>query len=157
MSRKILGVTATGKVVSLVLLEKIDEDNFNLIDEFSLTLQAGDRAKAYGNLGQRFRDYITGKSIETICVKASAPSGSGATQALLEGAEVRGIILAAATSVCSNVVQSTTSKLSKSFGERKVKEYCADSSFWKSLNLLKLKSGMREAALFAIAQTREEG
>lgn len=156
MGRKILGVTATGKEVSMVFLEKIDESKFELRDEFTLNLQSGDRAAAYRNLAQRFSDYLAGKDIETICIKASAPSGSGATQALLEGAEVRGVVLASASAGCSHVIQSTTSNLSKSFGGRKVDAYCKDSTFWDCHNLLKLKKGMREAAFFAIAQTREE-
>ena len=156
MAQKILGVTATGKEVSLVFLEKITETEFVLIDEFNLNIQSGDRAAAYRNLAQRFSDYLAGKGIEIICIKGSAPSGSGATQALLEGAEVRGVVLATSAAACSRVIQSTTSSLSKSFGNRKVDEYCKDSSFWDGLNLLKLKKGMREAAFFAIAQTKEE-
>lgn len=156
MGKNILGIKATGKEVSMVFLEKINESKFELIDEFTLKLQSGDRAIAYGNLAQRFSDYIAGKDIETICIKGSAPSGSGATQALLEGAEVRGVVLASASTACPHAIQSTTSSLSKSFGSRKVGEYCKDSSFWDSRNLLKLKKGMREAAFFAIAQTKEE-
>ena len=156
MSKKILGVTATGKGLSIVFLEKINESKIKLIDEFTLNLQSGDRAVAYGNLAQRFSDYLAGKDIETICVKGSAPSGSGATQALLEGAEVRGIVLATASTTCPHVIQSTTSSLSKSFGSRKVDEYCKDSSFWETLDLLNLKKGMREAAFFAIAQTKDD-
>jgi len=151
----ILGITATGKSVSSVLLEKIDDQNYVLLDSTSFDLQAGERAQAYQNLAQRFSDYVAGKKIDLICVKSSASSGKGgATDALLEGAEVRGVILAAAAATGASVLQAKKATISKSFGERKVEEYCGDSSFWSKLGLSSLKKGMRETALFAIAQAK---
>ncbi len=48
---------------------------------------------------------------------------------LLTGAEVRGVVMAAVGALCP-ATELSKAVISKTYGDRKVDEYCADDAFW---------------------------
>ena len=69
----------------------------------------------------------------------------------LESAELRGVVIAAARSICP-VRSVTKATISRRFGERSVDEYVADDEFWsENVQGVHLRAGSREAALLLIA------
>jgi hypothetical protein len=70
---------------------------------------------------------------------------------LLISAEVRGVIIAAAASVCEVKVVSKA-VISRTYGERKVDEYLDDDAFWNEHTQGgKLRKMSREAAMLVVA------
>jgi hypothetical protein len=66
-------------------------------------------------------------------------------------AEVRGVIIAAAASVCEVKVASKA-VTSRTYGERKVDEYLVDDAFWhEQTQGGRLRKTSREAAMLVIA------
>ena len=154
MSQRWLGLTASKDNVIVVDAEIPDDPNnpISIISDATWRIQTGDRAAAYGVLSHQCSDYIKDNEIDGVIVKASAVSGKGSTTlGVLYGAEVRGVIIAAASSICP-VRTISKAVVSRTYGERKVDEYIADDEFWADQtiggNLRKLS---REAAILLIA------
>lgn len=131
MAERWLGLTATKDTVIIVDATIPDDDGpISINADDTWRVQQGDRSSAYNVLYQQCLDYVSEHAINQVVVKASAVSGAGpATLALLLGAEVRGIVLAAASAHCS-VKALSKSSISKTYGARKVDEYLADNQFW---------------------------
>ena len=69
----------------------------------------------------------------------------------MTSAEVRGVIIAAAASVC-DVKAISKAVISRTYGERKVDEYVQDDDFWgKQTQGGKLRKTSREVAMLVIA------
>lgn len=119
--------------------------------DHSWPLQKGSRASAYRVLHQQVADYCREHEIERAVIKGSSVNRGGTTMAHLEAAELRGVVIAA----CATVADTDTvakSRISRTFGERKVDEYIADNNFWtREVGGVALRIGSREAAMVLLA------
>jgi hypothetical protein len=155
MSReRCVGFVIVGEVVTVVDAEIPDDPDepLTIISDDTWRLQNGERAPAYAVLHQRCADYLRENGVRSVAVKASAISArQPARLALLMSAEVRGIIIAAAASVCEvSVVPKAL--ISRTYGERKVDEYIEDDDFWNNQTQGgRLRKMSREAAMQVIA------
>ncbi len=154
MTKRWLGLTASKEGVIYVDVEVPDDDGpIVVLADDNWKIQKGDRSAAYDVLHQQCADYIRENHIERVIVKASAVTGKGmAKLGMLEAAEVRGVVIAAAASVCA-VKQLKKGSVSKTYGDRNVDEYVADDSFWaKNTKGGKLRKMSRETAMLLIAE-----
>lgn len=154
MTERWLGITASTESVLVVDAEIPDDSSapIVIVSDASWAVQKGDRASAYAVLHQQCADYVHDHNIDRVIIKASAVAGKGsATLGLLHGAEVRGVLMAAASAHCS-VTALTKALISKTYGNRKVDEYVADDGFWAANTSGKsLRKMSREPAMLLIA------
>jgi len=153
MTNRWLGLGASKEVVTYVDAEIPDDDGpIVVLGDGTWKVQKGDRSDAYNVLYGQCADYIRENNVKAVFVKASAVTGKGAaTLGMLESAEVRGVVIAAAASA-SKVLQLKKGLVSRTYGERKVDEYVADDSFWDERTTGgKLRKGSREIAMLLIA------
>jgi len=153
MSKHRVGIVVVGERVTVVLAEVPDDetDHIIILSDSSWTIQQGDRGEALSVLHQRCQNFCEQHKVEMVVVKASALPQSGVRLAVLESAEVRGVVIAA---VASRTKVKILSKavISRTYGERKVDEYLKDNSFWDDkITGAKLKIASREAAMLIIA------
>jgi hypothetical protein len=124
--------------------------------DHSWSLQKGDRAAAYRVMHQQVADYVRENCICRAVVKASAVSLGGTKKAHLEAAELRGVVIAAA-SISARTETIAKNHISRTFGNRKMDEYVADDSFWSGqLVGERLRVGSREAAMVLLAARNEQ-
>jgi len=153
MNQKWLGLSASKEGVTYVDVEVPDGDGpVIVVTDDTWKIQKGDRAIAYDVLYNQCADYIRENEIKAVYVKGSAVTGKGAARlGMLESAEVRGVIIAAAASICL-VSQLKKSVISRNYGDRKVDEYVADDAFWDEHTTGgKLRKGSREVTMLLIA------
>ena len=154
MAKRWLGLSASKEGVIYVDAEIPDDDDAPIVvlSDDTWKVQKGDRAAAYNVLHQQCADYLRENHIDGVVVKASAVMGKGAARlGMLQSAEVRGVVIAAAGSVCS-VKQLTKGVVSRTYGERNVDDYVADDSFWDEQTTGgKLRKMSREVAMLLIA------
>ena len=153
MTKRWLGLSASKEGVTYVDVEVPHDDGpIVVLADDTWKVQKGDRAAAYNVLHQQCADYIRENGIEAVYVKASAVAGKGAAKlGMLESAEVRGVVIAAAASA-SSVSQLKKGVVSRTYGERKVDHYVADDSFWDEHTTGgKLRKGSREVTMLLIA------
>jgi hypothetical protein len=113
------------------------------------------RGAALAVLHQRCQNFFEQNNIQLVIIKASALPQSGVKLAVLESAEVRGVVIAAAASKTKVEILSKA-KISRTYGDRKVDEYLKDNSFWSGkITGAKLKVSSREAAMLIIASRGE--
>src|SRR5690606_21424344 len=118
MSERRVGFHVSKDKVIAVDAEVPESGPIVLQADHTWNLQRGAREEAYHVLYQQVANYLREHDITRAVVKASAVSGRSAMRlAHLEGAEVRGIIIAAARSVCA-VCAISKAKISKTFGDR---------------------------------------
>jgi len=145
---------STTKDAVTVVDAEIPDDNgpMVIISDDSWKVQKGNRAAAYNVLHQQCGDYMRENGIDAVVVKASAVMGRGSARlGLLTGAEVRGVVMAAASPVCP-VKELSKGVISRTYGDRKVDEYVADDAFWaKHTTGGKLRKLSRETAMLLIA------
>ena len=154
MTKRWLGLTASKEGAIYVHVEVPDDDGpIVVLADDNWKIQKGDRSAAYDVLHQQCADYIRENHIERVIVKASAVTGKGmAKLGMVEAAEVRGVVIAAAASVCA-VKQLKKGSVSKTYGDRNVDEYVADDSFWaKNTKGGKLRKMSRETAMLLVAE-----
>ena len=154
MPERWVGMSTSKEAVTVVDVRVPDDDDepIEIVMDDSWKVQKGNRAAAYSVLHQQCADYVGENKIDAVFIKASAVMGRGSAKlGLLTGAEVRGVVMAAAGGLCPT---SEVSKgvISKTYGNRKVDEYCADDAFWADKttggDLRKLS---RETAMLLIA------
>ena len=153
MVKRWLGLTASKEGVIYVHVEVPDDDGpIVVLEDDTWKVQKGDRSAAYSVIHQQCADYIRENHIQKAIVKASAVTGKGTAKVgMLEAAEVRGVVIAAAASACV-VRQLKKGSVSKTYGDRNVDEYVADDSFWaKNTKGGKLRKMSRETAMLLIA------
>ncbi|TKD31678.1 MAG: hypothetical protein E5W98_28240 [Mesorhizobium sp.] len=154
MPKRYIGFVASSDVVTVVEGEIPDgqEDPITIIGDTTWKLQKGHRASAYAVLHQRCVDHVRENKIEGVVVKASAVPQGSARLALLTSAEVRGVVLAAAASICENTRELSAASISRNYGDRKIAEYLADDSFWDEMTVGgDLRKTSREAAMLLVA------
>jgi hypothetical protein len=154
MAERCVGFVIVGEVVTVVDVEIPDgsSEPSAIVADDTWKLQAGERAPAYAVLHQRCADYLRENGVGSVVVKASALPTSGAPKlSLLTSAELRGVVIAAAASVCEVRVLSKAA-ISRTYGERKVDEYLQDDGFWvEQTQGGRLRKTSREAAMLLIA------
>jgi hypothetical protein len=150
-----VGFVASGKSV-IVVGAKIPDDERNPIEilydqTWPIQEGVGARPSGYNVLYQQCLNHLNGCKADKAVIKASATSRSGMGKAHLDGAEVRGVITAAAAAIVPvNVV--AQAHISKTYGGRKVEEYVKDDQFWaQNTSGGKLRTGSRVAAMLLIA------
>jgi hypothetical protein len=153
MFQRRVGFVVVGEVVTVVDTEIPDDPDHPIviIADHTWRLQTGDRGPAYAVLYQRCADYLRENHVSGAIIKASALPTGAAKLSLLESAEVRGVIIAAAASVCGTPLL-RKAVISRTFGARKVDEYIQDDGFWKDhTEGGQLRKSSREAAMLVIA------
>lgn len=157
MPTRWLGVTVSGDKAIIVDATVSDDEADPIVinRDFPLKLQTGDRAEAYSVFFKELTDYAREARIEKAVVKASAAlqRGGGKLSHLLS-AELRGVTIAALSTVCATETVAK-SNLSRNFGDRNVQEYVDDDSFWDDNFQGDIKAGSREAAFGIIARCRK--
>lgn len=152
MSERWVGVVVSGEKVTVVDAEIPADGPPILQTDVTWKMQSGERADAYHVLSQQCSNYLRENKIDKVLVKASATSRSGVKLGHFHSAELRGVIQAAAASVCK-VKAISKSTLSRNFGDRKVDEYAKDDDFWdEHFDGVALRSGSREAAIMLLAE-----
>lgn len=154
VSKRYIGLVASSDAVTVVEGEipSDQEDPITIIGDSTWKLQSGDRSSAYAVLHQRCVDHIRENKISGVVVKASAVPQGSARLALLTSAEVRGVLLAAAASVCENTKELSAASISRNYGDRKIAEYVADDDFWDEVTVGgNLRKTSREAAMLLVA------
>ncbi|WP_227105477.1 hypothetical protein [Chromobacterium rhizoryzae] len=153
MTYRYAGIVVVGDAITVVDAQIPDDENapITILSDTTWTLQKGERGPGLSVLHQRCSDYFRENGIDSVVVKASAlPTGS-VRLAVLESAEVRGVVIAAAASAAEVEILSKA-VISRTYGERKVDEYLKDDSFWdEHIEGGKLRKTSREAAMLIIA------
>jgi hypothetical protein len=153
MGKHCAGIAVVGEKITVVHAEvPADQgDPITILSDSSWTLQQGERGAALAVLHQRCQNFFEQNNIQLVIIKASALPQSGVKLAVLESAEVRGVVIAAAASKTQVEILSKA-KISRTYGDRKVDEYLKDNSFWSGkITGSNLKVSSREAAMLIIA------
>ncbi|WP_207937141.1 hypothetical protein [Pseudomonas sp. 51_B] len=152
MASRCVGLVITASDVTVVDTTIPDDRDAPLIlnrDE-TWKLAGGDRAKAYETLFHRCTGYIQQNGITQVVIKASALPQGGGGSGILDGAELRGVIMCAAASACATRILEK-SWMSRTY-KRKVDEVLKDDAFWEQqLDGAKLRKGSRDAAMLVVA------
>jgi hypothetical protein len=119
-------------------------------------VQTGARPAAYKVLFDRVAGYLRDRRIDAVALIGSSVSGRAANDALLQGAELRGVVAAAAASVLKEVVVMKKGTMSKTSSRGKVDRYTSDDDYWNAKLDGTLRKGSREAAYAIIVATRDE-
>ncbi|MCD1622905.1 hypothetical protein [Citromicrobium bathyomarinum] len=154
MAERIIGLSASKDYVIYVDAEVPDDEDspITILEDGNWKIHRGDRSDAYQVLHQQCSDYIREAAIDKAVIKASAVMGRGAAKlGMLHTAEVRGVIIAAASSVCS-VTQMKKAVVSRTYGDRNVDDYIDDDAFWDEHTTgKKLRKMSREVAMLVVA------
>jgi hypothetical protein len=158
MSQFIAGLVVVGDKTTVVYADVPDDADvpITILSDDSWKMQVGARGSALDYLYKRVKNFFGEHQIDLIVVKGSAVTQGKATLALLESAETRGAVIAAAASVTSVDVL-TKAAISKSYRHKKypkrdVDDIVGDDVFWEAeLAGAKLRKTSREAALLILA------
>jgi hypothetical protein len=153
MTERQVGLVVVGDNVTVVdAIVPIDTaEPIEIIGDTNWTLQAGDRPAAYDVLSRRCVNFLRENGVRRAVVKASGTTRGSATIALLQSAELRGVIIAAAASVAP-VRTLAKNHISRNYGDRSVDEYLRDDAFWAAQTTGgRLRKTSREAAMIIIA------
>lgn len=125
----------------------------SIVSDSTWKMQDGDRAAALDALYKRCSSHLAEHPVDQIVVKASAVSTGSATRALLESAESRGVVIAAAAAEGTAVSTLSKATISRTYGGRKVDEYLKDDQFWDdNTKGEKLRKTSREAVMLIVAK-----
>lgn len=153
MSKHHAGVVVVGESVTVVHAEVPSNDGDPIIIQADTTfkLQTGNRGDALAVVYAQCVNLFDKSKIDLVVIKASALPLGSVKLAILESAEVRGVVISAAASK-TKVKMLQKSQISRTYGDRKVDEYIADDAFWNSkVTGQKLKKSSREAAMLILA------
>lgn len=149
-----LGVVVSGNDAICVHLE-CGQNTPTLVNQFTWSLQAGDRAAAFATLFERMKDYVQEQGISKVAIKASAVGQARPTLSHLHSAELRGIVSTAAKVGGAEVIFIQKGVISRSFGSRKVDEYIKDDNYWEAEIEGDIAKTRREAAFLILCQQGE--
>jgi len=150
---KWVGITVTGEGLNLVSLEFREGELPSVLEDLTWNLQTGDRPASYNVMYERILNYLRENCVKSVVIKESAVSQNTRLSHLLS-AELRGVVMAAASAASSDVKTIKKSLISRTFGQRKADEYVSDDVFWNSSLKGSLRKGSRETALVVIATKR---
>jgi hypothetical protein len=153
MSERCVGFVVVGDIVTVVDTEVPEGGDapITIVADDTWKLQSGDRAEAYDVMYRRCVNYLKENGILKVIVKASALTMGATKLSHMTSAELRGVIIAAASSV-SNVRIIPKALISRTYGDRKVDEYLQDDAFWEEMTTGgRLRKNSREAAMIVIA------
>lgn len=150
MSERWVGFCVSSLELQIVALEFDTDDNASVLQENNWKLQVGDRYEAYGRMFERVSTYLQEGRIDHAVVMGSTPNPAGTRQAHLHAAELRGVVITAASLSTSKLSVVSKAILSRGYGKRNVADYVKDDEYWtQTLPVLKLK-GSREAAILIL-------
>jgi len=157
MAERWTGIVASGQSVIVVGADIPADPSDPIIITYdqTWTVQKGSRPVAYALLHQQCVNHLRGCKVDKVFIKASAATRTGMGMAHLEGAEVRGVVAAAAAAVPSvtAVKMVPQAQISKHYGSRKVEEYVRDNKFWAEKTTGgNLRAGSRVGAMLLIAE-----
>lgn len=145
-----LGIVVSGNDAVCVHLE-CGQNTPSLVNQFTWSLQAGDRAAAFATLFERLKDYVQEQHISNVAIKASAVGQNRPTLSHLYSAELRGIVSTAAKVGGANVIFVQKAVISRTFGSRKADDYIKDDTFWGAEVNGDVAKTRREAALLVLS------
>jgi hypothetical protein len=152
MSTRILGLLVGASEVVVVEVEARN-GRYTVHSDETWALDEGDRAVAYAALHARLVEFMARRGVSQVVLKASAVGPSKASLSHLKGAEVRGVVQAAAASQGATVLARAQATLSRGPGKRKAEEYVNDEEFWKEQPIEgKLRKGSRIAMLLILGE-----
>lgn len=148
---KWVGMIVNSEALNLVCLEFRDKQETPcVLQDLNWKLQTGDRSASYSVMYECIQNYLREEAVKYVAIKESAASQSLRLCHLL-AAELRGVVMAAASASSANVKTIQKAAISRTFGQRKVDDYISDDSFWELSLEGSLKKGSREAALVVMA------
>lgn len=151
MDQRWIGIVVSGEKITLVDAMVPDDGPVDIISDQTITLQKGDRAKAYEVMYHRIADYARNNGVQRAFIKASAAGQGPIGKAHLLAAELRGVAMCALAGAC-DVTSLTKAHVSRRFGERKTDEYVKDNDFWRDETTgQSLRIGSREAVIYMLA------
>jgi precorrin-6B methylase 2 len=151
MTKRWMGIAVAGTKATLVTAIQRPAQPLEIISDETVDLNSGDRATAYKIMHDRVADRVEQNKIDEVFIKGSAVSLAGMKKAHLEAAELRGVIIAAAT-VNAKVHIAQSADISRNFGKRKFDDYLKDKDFWAAkICGANLRAGSRAAALLMVA------
>jgi hypothetical protein len=102
MTERRVGIVVVGETVTIIDAEVPDnkDDPIIIIADDTWRLHKGDKPPAYAVLHQRCQDYLKDNGVGSVVIKASALPQGAPRLGLLSSAELRGVITAAAASIC---------------------------------------------------------
>ncbi len=153
MDEKWVGFSVTSNIVIVGL--HFRDDVIEVLDDDTWSLQRGDKPDAYRVVYERVLNYLRERDLQNIAIKGSIASTHSGALTHLYAAELRGVVMAAAAQVATDVRVITKSTISKSFGNRKTDEYVADDSFWRETLETQVRKGSRETALAILAARKK--
>lgn len=146
------GIVVSGGDVFVVGAEIPADKNepLSILSENKWTLQRGDAPSAYAVMYNRCVNFLRENKIELAVIKESA-AGKGMGIAMLKSAELRGVVMAAAT-CATKVAMASKAVVSRTYGQRSVKEYIDDDGFWmEQTDSADLKKWAREPTMYLVA------
>lgn len=153
MTERWVGIVVSGDKVIAVDAEVAKDGPIVLQADQTFQLQDGEKSDALNHLFHQISDYLRENKVSRAVIKASAVAKGGGLSHL-HSAELRGVVMAAASENC-NVSVLQKAQISKRFGERKADEYISDSDFWdENVDGVKLRIGSREAALMLLFERK---
>lgn len=152
MTERWVGIVVSNDKVTFVDAQVPDAGIIVVQSDQSWKLQSGERGAAYAVMHGRVADYLRSNEVSKVIVKASALSTGGTKLAHLHAAELRGVIIASASTQVQSLVVLPKAHISRTFGDRKVDEYVADDDFWDAeVGGAQLRAGSREAAMLLLS------
>lgn len=149
MTERWVGLVVSG--VRVIAVDAVVPDYGPIVLQADLTfkLQNGEKPRALNHLFHQLSSYLQEHKVARVVVKASAVAKGGGLSHL-HSAELRGVVMAAASEHCE-VSNLQKAMVSKSFGGRKADEYISDDNFWDTnVEGVNLRSGSREAVLMLL-------
>lgn len=139
-----VGFDVSRSSVTVVHLQSAGDGPLRVELDRKWPLQSGKRADAYALMFKRVTGYLSEHHIDSVAVLASAVSGYPCKMGQLEGAELRGVVVAASATVTSHVVVRNKSDLSRNSDRGRVQHYVDDDTFWVNSLDGKLLKGSKD-------------
>jgi len=147
---KFAGIIAASGIIQIAILQETNTaGSLSLIQLVTIPQQTGDVPIAYAEVYRRVASLLAESGVSRAFVKSSALPGKSVQLAVLEGAELRGVTIAAVASIRSITVKMVSkAQLSRAHG--KVDIILKDDAFFGARISGDLKRGFREAALIVL-------